>query len=320
MIKIGCWRIFFKAYNYFGMKKIFALLLIVSLGFSAGAQRYNLGFGLRAGATNFLGDIGSGDAARGFVFNMEMSDTRWAVGPFVRWRFHPLFALQGGITYARLQGMDASSENRARLGRNLNFRNDIFDISAKFEYYPQILAVSDVGFRGMYRTDYQTYFFAGVGTVIHNPKGMHPTSGEYVKLRPLQTEGVGYSPIAFQLPLGAGFFFTTNRQHRVGFELQWSWTFTDYLDDISTVYVQHDPGSEAYVMANQHDPNAAFNLPDAANYQPGSPRGDPTDRDNYLLMTVSYSYLIRTKNSFYRRNYSWMYGRRRRFGGTKAKF
>lgn len=289
------------------------------LGVSANAQRYNLGFGMRAGVTNFLGDIGSGDEARGFLFNMEIADTRWAVGPFMRWRFHPLFALQGGVTYARLQGMDVNSENRARRGRNLNFRNDIFDITAKFEYYPQVLAVSDVGFRGRYRTDYQTYFFAGAGATVHNPKGIHPNTGEYVKLRPLMTEGESYSPVVFQVPLGGGFFFTTNRQHRIGFEIQWSWTFTDYLDDISGTYVQHDPGSDAYIMANQHDPSF-FNVPDAANYEAGSPRGDPTDRDNYVLMTVSYSYLIRTRNSFYRRNYSWMYGRRRRFGGTKAKF
>ena len=65
-----------------------------------------------------------------------------------------------------------------------------------------------------------------------------------------------------------------------------------------------------------------FGLPSAANFAVGSysPRGDPTDRDNFMTMTISYSYLIRTRGSFYRQNYSWMYGRKRRWGGTKAKF
>ena len=300
------------------MKKIFTLLLILFVGFAADAQRYNLGIGLKAGATNFLGDIGSGDAARGFVFNMELADTRWAVGPFVRWRFHPLFALQGGLTYGRIQGMDINSDNRARRGRNLNFTNDIFDVSAKFEYYPQILSVSDVGFRGRYRTDYQTYFTVGVGAVIHSPKGQIGGTGEKYKLRPLMTEGEKYSPVAFQMPMGGGFFFTHKRRHRFGFEYTWSWTFTDYLDDISTVYVDHPDGSLADQLANQY--SGVGNVPAEVQYGPGSPRGDPTDRDNYMFMTVSYSYLLRTRNSFYRRNYSWMYGRRRRFGGTKAKF
>lgn len=300
------------------MKRLLTLLAILILSTTANAQRYNLGFGLRAGATNFLGDIGSGDLARNFVFNMELADTRWAVGPYIRYRFHPLFAIQGSMTYGRIQGMDSNSDNGPRRGRNLDFTNDIFDISTKLEFYPQILSVSDVGFRGRYRTDFQTYFFVGAGALVHNPKGIHPVTGEKVKLRPLMTEGESYSPVAFQTPYGGGFFFTHNRQHRIGFEFSWSWTFTDYLDDISGTYVQHDPGTEAYVMANKYINQAG--VPEPEQYGPGSPRGDPTDRDNYMFMTISYSYLIRTRNSFYRRNYSWMYGRRRRWGGTKAKF
>lgn len=304
------------------MKRLITLLLLVLLGTSASAQQYNLGFGLRAGVTNFLGDIGSGDKARNFVYNMELADTRWAVGGFVRYRMHPLFAIQGGLTYARLQGYDSNSDNRARKGRNLNFTNDIFDLSAKFEYYPQILHVSDVGYAGRYRTNFSTYFFAGAGVVLHNPKGQYlgqPGSKDpKVKLRPLMTEGVKYSPVVFQLPFGGGFFFTTKRQHRIGFEYQWSWTFTDYLDDISGTYYDHPTGSQADLMANQYI--GVGGVPAEIQYGPGSPRGDPTDRDNYMLMTVSYSYLIRTRTSFYRRNYSWMYGRRKRFGGTKAKF
>jgi hypothetical protein len=303
------------------MKKLLVLIFVFTLSMGANAQRYNLGFGLRGGVANFLGDIGGGDVSRNFVYNLELKDTRWSTGAFVRYRFHPLFAVQGSFTYARIQGMDSNSENRARQGRNLNFTNDMFDLSAKFEYYPQILSVSDVGFRGRYRTDFQTYFFAGLGGVLHNPKGQLGGTGQKYKLRPLMTEGVKYSPVVFQLPFGGGFYFTHKRQHRIGFEYGWSWTFTDYLDDISGVYA--DPsamGSDpiAAQLANQY--TGAGNVPDITNYTPGNKRGDATDRDNYMLMTVSYSYLIRTKSGFYKKNYSWMYGRKRRFGGTKAKF
>jgi hypothetical protein len=303
------------------MKKFVALLFVALLAFSADAQRYNLGFGGRLGAANFLGDIGSGGISRNFVYNMNLADTRWSAGAFVRYRFHPLFAIRGDLTYARIQGKDADSDWGPRRGRNLNFTNDMFELSAKFEFYPQILSVSDVGFRGRYRTDYQTYFHAGVGGLYHSPKGKYMGQGENIKLRPLMTEGVKYSPVTFFLPFGGGFFFTHNRQHRFGFDFTWNWSFTDYLDDISTQYV--DPSEmasdpNAALMANQWIPQGG--VPDAVQYGPGSPRGDPTDRDNYMLMTVSYSYLIRTRSGFYRRNYSWMYGRRRRFGGTKAKF
>ncbi len=297
------------------MKKLLILLFVISIGNSVDAQRYNLGFGVRAGASNFLGDIGSGDLARNFVFNMELKDTRWDGGLFVRYRFHPMFAVQGSFNYLRIQGYDSNSDNRARLGRNLSFKNDVFELAAKFEVYPQILHISDVGYRGRYRLDFQTYFFAGVGGAYHSPKTEY--GGQMVKLRPLMTEGVKYSPVIITMPFGGGFFFTYKRQHRFGFEYQWSWAFTDYLDDISGTYVDHSDPFVASV-ANRHVPNEAY--PDAVNYQPGSIRGDPTDRDNFMLMSVSYSFLIRTRNGFTRSNYSWMYGRRRRWGGTKAKF
>ncbi|MDA7803408.1 DUF6089 family protein [Crocinitomix sp.] len=301
------------------MKKIVLILcLLVSATFT-NAQQYNLGFGLRAGASNFLGDIGSRDLARGFVYNMELRDTRWAVGAFTRYRFHPLFAVQASFDWVRIQGTDANSDSGPRRGRNLQFKNDLLHLNAKFEYYPQILTVADVGYRGRYRLDYQTYFFAGVGGVLHNPKAEF--EGENVKLRQLMTEGVSYSPVALTVPLGAGLFFTYNRVHRYGLELAWNWTFTDYLDDISTVYVDPSQMSSdplAPQLANRY--SGFGNVPDAVQYGPDSPRGDPTDRDNFLTLTVSYSYLIRTKGSFYRRNYSWMFGRKKRWGGTKAEF
>lgn len=303
------------------MKKTLLLFCLLTFALFTNAQQYNLGFGLRAGASNFLGDIGSGDLARGFVYNMELRDTRWAIGGFSRYRFHPLFAVQASFDWVRIQGMDANSDNSARRGRNLSFRNNLLNLNGKFEFYPQILSVSDVGYRGRYRLDYQTYFFAGIGGVYHNPKTEY--NGNYEKLRPLMTEGVKYSPIVFTLPIGGGFFFTYKRIHRFGFEYAWNWTFTDYLDDISTQYVAaSDMSSDplAPILANRYA--GGFNVPDGANYAVGSlsPRGDPTDRDNFMTMTISYSYLIRTRGSFYRQNYSWMYGRRRRWGGTKAKF
>src|SRR5688572_11758026 len=107
------------------MKRLI-LMLVLAFAIQSGiAQRYNLGFGWRGGVTNYLGDIGGGDVSRNFVYNMELKDTRWATGPFINWRFHPLYALQGGITYGRLRGEDNEAESRTRRGRNLNFRNDI---------------------------------------------------------------------------------------------------------------------------------------------------------------------------------------------------
>ena len=129
------------------MRKLFFVIVITLLHFSALSQRYNLEFGVRGGVANYLGDIGGGDLARPFVFNLEMKDTRWSTGAFVRYRFSPLFAHQASFTYARVQGKDSESENRGRQARNLSFKNDILCLNYKFEYYPSQLAIADVGRR-----------------------------------------------------------------------------------------------------------------------------------------------------------------------------
>ena len=123
-------------------KTVFILAFIFLTTISFGQRRYNLDYGVRAGIANYLGDIGSGDLARGFVFNLELKDTRWSTGGFVRYRFHPLFAYQGAITYARIQGADSESTNYARQGRNLSFKNDLIMLNNKFEYYPPFLTLA----------------------------------------------------------------------------------------------------------------------------------------------------------------------------------
>ncbi len=293
-------------------------------------QRYNLGFGARIGVANYLGDIGGGDLARPFVLNMEVKDTRWSTGAFVRYRFHPLLAYQGSFTYARVQGADSESENFGRQGRNLSFKNDILSLDNKLEFYPPQLALSDVGKRGRYRTDFRTYIFAGIGALYHNPKALY--QGEWIDLRPLMTEGVAYSKFALSVPFGAGFYFTYRKRHRFGFELQASISFTDYLDDISDVYVDPSEMSSdplAPILANRN-PELIYEegsmYPNPANYGPKIPgqpnankRGGNSAPDSFVLMTVSYSFVLKSNTGF-NRSYSWIYRSKSRFGKTKARF
>lgn len=312
------------------MKKIFFVIALFVFTFSGLSQRYNFEFGARAGAANYLGDIGGGDLARPFVFNLEMKDTRWGFGAFIRYRFSPYFAHQFGFNYMRVQGADSESENLARQGRNLSFRNDLLTIDYKFEYYPSQLSMADVGKRGRYRTDFKTYIFAGVGGVYHNPKALY--QGEWIALRPLMTEGEKYSPIALTIPFGAGFYFTYRKQHRFGFELSYNYTFTDFLDDVSGNYVptslmSNDP--LAPILANRNPElnyNAGIDYPAFNNY--GDWEGEGANKrggtgalatDGFIMMTLSYSYVVKS-NSGFNRSYSWLYRSKSRFGKTKARF
>ncbi|MCB0472701.1 MAG: hypothetical protein KDC56_06545 [Flavobacteriaceae bacterium] len=297
------------------------IALISTLNFSY-SQRYFFDMGIKVGASNYLGDMGGKELPRrDFVLDMKMKHTRWDLGIFARYRANYWLAVRGDVTYTRIEGKDIESTNPGRRGRNLSFKNDMIALEARAEFYPPFLSVSDVGYYGRYRADYQTYVYAGAGALFHFP--FAELGGEKYYLRPLMTEGFKYSVVTLTVPVGAGFFFTLRRQHRIGFEIQWNWTLTDYLDDVSNVYV--DPsmmGSDAIAstLANRRSElNEAF-LPDPANYDPGNKRGDKTHLDNYLSVKLYYSYVFRQRRGgFQRRNYSWMYGRRGRFRKVKAK-
>jgi len=318
------------------MKKLFVLFAIIALHASVYAQKnnYKLDIGGRIGVANYLGDIGGGDVARPFVLNMELKDTRWSMGAFARYRFHTLFAYQGAFSYVRIQGADSESDNYARTGRNLSFRNDILALDNKLEFYPPQLTLSDVGKRGKYRTDFKTYLFVGISGMYHNPKAFY--QGQYVALRPLMTEGVAYSKFAIAVPFGSGFYFTYRKQHRFGFELSAHMSFSDYLDDVSGVYIDHsdptngefsDPALSA-ALANRN-PELDYDLgeyPDPANYGVKIPgqvnpnrRGGSAAPDSYIMMSVSYSFVLKSNGGF-NRSYSWIYRSKSRFGKTKARF
>lgn len=311
---------------------IAASVLIVG---TAKAQ-YAWDFGMHVGGANYLGEMGGTDQPRrDFVWDMKLSQTRWAVGGFARRKINRLISVNTGVLYMRIQGADELTTYRPRRGRNLNFRNDMIEWYLRPEF--TIFQDNDLGGRGRYRLDFRLFGYVGIAAFYHNPKGQLNREGEFYSLRPLTTELVDYSSIGFAIPVGVGFHFTQRRRHRFGMDLGWRTTFTDYLDDVSTTYKDPNllPGGVnelADQMADQS--NFAFaldpTLPNPDNYgyydKPGpSPkkenvRGDPTHNDSYLTLTLTYSYVLRGQSNFYRQRYNWMRGNKRVGRKSRAKF
>ena len=321
------------------MKRIIGTICLCVLFCTANAQ-YNWDVGLKVGASNYLGEMGGKEKTRrDFVYDLKLSQTRWSAAFFARYRFSPLISVSSSLGYARLQGDDALSDNRARAARNLHFRNDIFELTNRVEIF--YFNENDVGNRGRYRTDFRANAFVGLTFFYHNPKAQY--DGDWVALRPLRTEGQirEYSKVAFAVPAGLGFYFTSKRKHRYGLEFSWYTTFTDYVDDASTDYAQESElGSElAMELANRNPElgslaDGSYDLdlyahPDNFGYgtytdengdQQFNKRGDPTHNDSYLLAQFTYSYVIRGRSNFYRQKYGWLVGKRRRGRKSRAKF
>lgn len=308
------------------------MVLLALLGLLwAGAThaQYSWDVGGHVGGANYLGEMGGKEKTRqDFLWDMKLNQSRWAFGAFARRKINRTIAVNGGLMYMRLQGADHLSTNPARVGRNLNFRNDLLELYARPEF--TLFQDNDLGGSGRYRTDFRLFAYVGASVFLSNPKGQLNHTGEYYNLREMDTEQAGYSPLGFGVPAGMGFHFTFNRRHRVGWDFGWRTTFSDYLDDASTVYADPAllPGGASGLAAQLADqssyvygPNGTTPDPaEAVQYSKGLKRGDPTHNDSYLTMTFTYSYVLRGQSNFYRQRYNWMRGKKRVGRRSRAKF
>ena len=304
------------------------VLAAALLATDAHAQ-YKWDVGVHLGGANYLGEMGGKEKTRqDFVWDMKLSQTRWAIGGFARYKINRTISVNSGILYYRIQGGDYLSTNPARVGRNLSFRNDMFELYARPEF--TIFQDNDLGGRGRYRTDFRLFAYVGAALYLSNPKGQINHSGEYYKLRDMDTELANYSSLGFAVPAGLGFHFTFKRRHRIGWDFGWRTTFSDYLDDASTVYADPHalPGGAsgtAAELANQtsyiYGPGGTTPNPvELVQYGTGLKRGDPTHNDSYLTMTFTYSYVLRGQSNFYHQRYNWMRGKKRIGRKSRAKF
>jgi len=326
------------------MRKVIFLLAVLSLPSISKAQ-YRLELGGNIGAANYLGDIGGEEGTRrDFVYDLKIQKTRWSFGGFARYRLLPSVHVKGSLGVHRIEGDDALSTNRERNFRNLSFRNNLVEAATTLEwsFWRTANASGRPGLRGSgKKIDMRAYVLGGIGLVFSNPTTIY--NGEKINLRPLRTEGVAYSPFAFSAPIGMGFNYTMNRHHRFGIELVWRWVATDYLDDISTVYVDPKtlPDETSRQVYNRTDEllaemTAAGTPPTkeekqfAASYgynlyneqsQKLNKRGDSSNRDNFLSLSVSYGYVLKGKNKFYKSRYKSLAQRRKVIKRkTSAKF
>ena len=307
---------------HFLMRIIFTVLLFFIAVINTSAQR-RLDYGIALGVSNYLGDIGGKEKTRrDFVADLKMAKTRWNVGGFVRYKVHSFVSIKLALDYLRIEGDDKLSLNPARNARNLNFRNDLFDLGLTGQVF--FYEDNDLGNNYRYSNGFRAYFFGGVGGVYTNPKALY--NGEWVKLRPLQTEGVKYKSVVLNIPFGLGCYFTFEKRHRIGFELNLRKTFTDYLDDINAGWA--DPSTltpEGLALSNRTaeltniDPAFRKNFGYDPIENPKNKRGDSSHKDAYMTMSFSYSYVLRSKSSFYKSRYKF-FKKRGKVRKIRAKF
>ena len=269
-------------------------------------NKKELQFGL--GATQFNGDLGGA-----YTVGQDYStkDIDWPSTGYAGWlgyrqRFHPRFATTSSLCVFNLKGDDQHSEEAIRNARNLHFRSFAIEIQQRLEFIffsierfgPRYYSH---GTRSKKNRNEQYYIFGGLGLCYFNSQAQI-LDGSWVNLRPLKTEGQEkpYSPVTLTVPFGFGFRVGVGRTYRIGLEVSYVKTFSDYIDDVSTVYA--DPASFSSEAA------AYLSNPAVGNpwFAPGYQRGDSKQKDAYYHLN-----LIITKNLTFKD-----YGRQRSRNGA----
>ncbi len=265
--------------------------------------------GITLGPSNFLGDLG-GNAGKGtpFIKDNNLAMTKFAYGAFLSYHPNHLFAVRFSLTRGTLEGDDAVIKPKggleeARRNRNSNFQSKISEALLMAEIYPTTLLEYDVN--DTYKK-LRPYVTVGIGAFKFNPQGFDVVSNQWVDLKPLRTEGQGfteyptrkeYKLTQMNIPLGIGVKYFVSENVNVSFEVIHRKTFTDYIDDVSTNYVapalfyNYMPLAQAQLaerMANKSLNNV---------YGSGDKRGTATNNDSYYTAQIKVGFLLNRSNS-----------------------
>ncbi len=253
------------------MKKILFAIPIVILCMTVYGQRGELG--IFGGGSYYIGDI---NPVKHFLM------TRPAYGVFYRYNFDTRFAILGSYTRGELTADDAVAKFIPE--RKLSFSSPVNDFTFRAEF--NFLDF----FIGSKKSYFSPFIFAGITVFQFNPR----SNG--VALKPLQTEGVPYSTIAFALPFGIGFKYSVSDKIGIGIEWGMRKTTTDYLDDVSTTYHFKDLARVNNEFNYQSDPTGTYDNLGIyrPTYEQGMQRGNSQNKDwyNFTGAFISYKFSL----------------------------
>lgn len=251
----------------------FTLLILIS-GPKVHSQHLFTSFFV--GESNYSGDL------QEKPFSLTQAHPAFGIG--LLFEINDKMLIRGDFSYGKISAADKyGSKNRQR---NLSFFSNISEYSIGFEYT----------LLNLYTYRVSPYVFTGIGLFDFNPY-TKDKNGTPIYLAELNTEGQGfydgrkdYKLRQYSIPLGGGIQWAINDNKRIGIVFGFRKTFTDYIDDVSTTYVDENllranRGQKVVDIAYRGDEVDGGN----PNYPAGgAQRGSPKSKDSYYFTGITF--------------------------------
>jgi hypothetical protein len=255
------------------MKKLFITFFAIFIGICAHGQRHEIG--ALVGTSFYMGDLNP---------KTLFAQPQLAGGLLYRFNISPRWAFKANLLFAKVQASDY--KNNKQYERNLSFKSPITEISAQVEF----------NFFKLYNSAgnnrFSPYLLLGLSLFSFNPQTDY--NGITYELNHLGTEGQGmpgekdyYPLVNVAIPFGLGFKVNIGRYVSCGAEWGMRYTFTDYLDDVSTRYYdQH------LLASGRGDAAAALSDRSSVLHKAGTQRGNSKTKDWYSFAGAYITFKI----------------------------
>lgn len=291
-------------------KVFFCILFVIFFTKPASAQLLRLGtenlnaeVGISFGPTFFSGDLGvDPNTISSYLKTINDPIKKFMKGAYVSIYPKEWYGVRFVLQYSFVEGNDNTITSKDRTDiykkeRNLDFRSTIWEAYTAVEFFPLMyLRRNDIEYAPRLRP----YFFAGAGIFHFNPQGsLTDQNGNktWHDLQPLHTEGEGfpeypnrknYALTQVNIPMGMGLKYKLTEKFNVGAEILYRRTFTDYIDDVSTTYInpalfnKNLSATDAYLALRLNDKT----VNSSGSSGSGRKRGNPSKNDSYFTVAL----------------------------------
>ena len=261
--------------------------------------------GISLGWMNCLTDLGGGKGnGKKFIKDVNWRNGEACAGLFISATHRDVIGVRMEWALSEVRAFDSILKNEEsvaslRYERNLQFRSTIKEWSLLAEFYP--LSINSPS-----QNTISPYLIIGIGYFHFQPQAYY--DGHWINLKPLHTEGQGfiecperkdYKLQQFIFPIGCGLKYDISALVNVKLELNYRILMTDYLDDVSTNYI--DPS-----LFNKYlDPATAdlarkladrsVELDPSHQTQANAIRGNPKNKDAYFSVILKCGFVLNRK-------------------------